>query len=192
MLILLALSIMAIYIFGSRWWAIRNASKIDPHFMNNIHNLIHEGKISAALNICKADNSPIARLIEKGIERIGRPLSDIQTAVENTGNVEIARLEKGLPMLATIAGGAPMIGFLGTVIGMIQAFDQIQAAGEVSATLVAGGIKVALLTTLAGLIAAVVLQLFYNYILNKIDSAVVELEDSSITLVDILTDYSKK
>ncbi len=122
MIPLFLLSILTVYLFGERWWAIKKASQIDEHFMKNIHDYVHEGKIKAAINLCESNETPIARLIEKGIERIGRPLTDIQTAVENTGNVEIARLEKGLPFLATIAGGAPMIGFLGTVIGMIQAF----------------------------------------------------------------------
>ena len=187
MLILLALSIMAIYIFGSRWWAIRNASKIDPHFMNNIHNLIHEGKISAALNICKVDNSPIARLIEKGIERIGRPLSDIQTAVENTGNVEIARLEKGLPMLATIAGGAPMIGFLGTVIGMIQAFfNMSQAGNNIDITLLSGGIYTAMVTTVGGLFVGIIAYFGYNYLTAKISDLIFKMENNTIEFMDML------
>ena len=114
MIVLLILSIMAIYIFGNKWWLIRKAGNIDKNFMNDIHDLIHDGKIKSATELCQKYDSPVARLVEKGIERIGRPLQDIQTAVENMGNVEVARLEKGLPMLATIAGGAPMIGFLGT------------------------------------------------------------------------------
>ena len=112
MLVLLILSIMAIYIFGNKWWMIRKAGKIDKNFMKDIHDLIYEGKIKSATALCQKYDSPVARLVEKGVERIGRPLTDIQTAVENMGNLEVARLEKGLPMLATIAGGAPMIGFL--------------------------------------------------------------------------------
>ena len=130
MIVLLILSIMAIYIFGNKWWMIRKASKIDRHFMKDIHDHIHDGKIKSAIALCQKYDSPIARLVEKGIERIGRPLLDIQTAVENMGNVEVARLEKGLPMLATIAGGAPMIGFLGTVTGMIQSFFRMSTAGN--------------------------------------------------------------
>ncbi len=187
MLILLALSIMAIYIFGSRWWAIRKASQIDPHFMNNIHNLIHEGKIKAALNLCKANNSPIARLIEKGIERIGRPLSDIQAAVENTGNVEIARLEKGLPMLATISGGAPMIGFLGTVIGMIQAFfNMSQAGNNIDITLLSGGIYTAMVTTVGGLFVGIIAYFGYNYLSAKISDLIFKMENNTIEFMDML------
>jgi biopolymer transport protein ExbB len=155
--------------------------------MNNIHNLIHEGKISAALNICKADNSPIARLIEKGIERIGRPLSDIQTAVENTGNVEIARLEKGLPMLATIAGGAPMIGFLGTVIGMIQAFfNMSQAGNNIDITLLSGGIYTAMVTTVGGLFVGIIAYFGYNYLTAKISDLIFKMENNTIEFMDML------
>lgn len=130
MLVLLLLSITAIYIFGNKWWMIRKAGQIDKNFMKDIHDLIHDGKIKSAIALCQRYDSPVARLVEKGIERIGRPLQDIQTAVENMGNVEVGRLEKGLPMLATIAGGAPMIGFLGTVTGMIRAFFEMANAGN--------------------------------------------------------------
>ena len=130
MLILLILSIIAIYIFGNKWWMIRKAGQIDKNFMKDIHDQIHDGKIKSAIALCQRYDSPVARLVEKGIERIGRPLQDIQAAVENMGNVEVARLEKGLPMLATIAGGAPMIGFLGTVTGMIRAFFEMANAGN--------------------------------------------------------------
>ena len=141
MIILLILSIIAIYIFGNKYWLIRKAGKIDKNFMNDIHDLIHDGKIKSAIELCQQYDSPIARLVEKGIERIGRPLQDIQTAVENMGNVEVARLEKNLPMLATIAGGAPMIGFLGTVTGMIEAFFRMSTAGNnIDITLLSGGI----------------------------------------------------
>ena len=128
MIVLLILSIIAIYIFGSKWWMIRKAGQINRNFMRDIRDLIHDGKIKSALELCRRYNSPVARLVEKGLERLGRPLQDIQTAVENTGSVEVARLEKGLPMLATIAGGAPMIGFLGTVTGMISAFFNMSVA----------------------------------------------------------------
>jgi biopolymer transport protein ExbB len=122
MIPLFILSILTIYIFGVKWYTIRKASKLNPNFMNDIKDLIHDGKIKSALALCKREDTPVSRLIEKGIERMGRPLTDIQAAVENLGNIEVARLEKGLPGLASIAGGAPMIGFLGTVLGMVQAF----------------------------------------------------------------------
>ena len=157
MLVLLLLSIMAIYIFGSKWWMIRKAGQIDKNFMKDIRDLIHEGKIKSAIALCQKYDSPIARLVEKGIERIGRPLQDIQTAVENMGNVEVARLEKGLPMLATISGGAPMIGFLGTVTGMIQAFFRMSTAGNnIDITLLSGGIYEAMVTTVGGLFVGII------------------------------------
>ena len=141
MIVLLLLSVIAIYIFASKWWLIHKAGKVQKNFMDEIRDLIHEGKIKSAISLCQQSDTPIARLVEKGIERIGRPLQDIQTAVENMGNVEVARLEKGLPMLATIAGGAPMIGFLGTVTGMIKAFFNMSTAGNnIDIALLSGGI----------------------------------------------------
>lgn len=193
MIVLLILSILAIYIFGSRWWAIRKASQIDPNFMNNIHNLIHQGNIKAALKVCKENNSPIARLIEKGIERIGRPLSDIQTAVENTGNVEVARLEKGLSMLATISGGAPMIGFLGTVIGMIQAFfNMSQAGNNIDITLLSGGIYTAMVTTVGGLFVGIIAYFGYNYLTGKISDLIFKMENNTIEFMDMLHEPAEK
>ena len=157
MLVLLLLSVIAIYIFGNKWWMIHKASSIDKNFMNDIHDFIHDGKIKSALELCQKYDSPVARLVEKGIERIGRPLGDIQTAVENMGNVEVARLEKGLPTLATISGGAPMIGFLGTVTGMIEAFFRMSTAGNnIDITLLSGGIYEAMVTTVGGLFVGII------------------------------------
>ena len=193
MIPLLLLSILTIYIFGERWWAIRKASQIDENFMRNIHDYIHEGKIKAAINLCNTQETPIARLIEKGIERIGRPLNDIQTAVENMGNVEISRLEKGLPMLATIAGGAPMIGFLGTVIGMIQAFyNMSQAGSNVDITLLSGGIYTAMVTTVAGLIVGIIAYFGYNYLVARIDNIVYKMESNTIEFMDLLHEPAGK
>ncbi|MEZ7953690.1 MAG: MotA/TolQ/ExbB proton channel family protein [Bacteroidales bacterium] len=193
MIPLLFLSILTIYIFGERWWAIRKASQIDENFMRNIHDYIHEGKIKAAINLCQSQETPIARLIEKGIERIGRPLNDLQTAVENMGNVEVARLEKGLPMLATIAGGAPMIGFLGTVIGMIQAFyNMSQAGSNVDITLLSGGIYTAMVTTVAGLIVGIVAFFGYNYLVARIDNIVYKMESNTIEFMDLLHEPAGK
>jgi biopolymer transport protein ExbB len=193
MIPLLLLSILTIYIFGERWWAIRKASQIDENFMRNIHDYIHEGKIKAAINLCQTQETPIARLIEKGIERIGRPLSDIQTAVENMGNVEVSRLEKGLPMLATIAGGAPMIGFLGTVIGMIQAFyNMSQAGSNVDITLLSGGIYTAMVTTVAGLIVGITAYFGYNYLVARIDNIVYKMESNTIEFMDLLHEPAGK
>ena len=187
MIVLLILSIMAIYIFGNKWWMIRKAGKIDKNFMKDIHDLIHEGKIKSALALCEKYDSPVARLVEKGIERIGRPLPDIQAAVENMGNVEVARLEKGLPMLATIAGGAPMIGFLGTVSGMIQAFFRMSTAGNnIDITLLSGGIYEAMVTTVGGLFVGIIAYFGYNFLTSQISNLVFKMESTTIEFIDML------
>ena len=193
MLVLLALSIMAIYIFGSKWWMIRKASSIDKHFMKDIHDMIHEGKIKSAIALCQKYDSPVARLVEKGIERIGRPLQDIQTAVENMGDVEVARLEKGLPMLATIAGGAPMIGFLGTVTGMIRAFFEMANAGNnIDITLLSGGIYEAMVTTVGGLFVGIIAYFGYNYLTSQISNLVFKMERTTIEFIDMLQEPASK
>ena len=187
MIVLLILSIMAIYIFGNKWWMIRKAGKIDKNFMKDIHDMIHEGKIKSAIALCQKYDSPSARLVEKGIERIGRPLPDIQAAVENMGNVEVARLEKGLPMLATISGGAPMIGFLGTVSGMIEAFFRMSTAGNnIDITLLSGGIYEAMVTTVGGLFVGIIAYFGYNYLTSQISNLVFKMENTTIEFIDML------
>ena len=187
MLVLLILSIIAIYIFGNKWWMIRKAGKIDRNFMKDIRDMIHDGKIKSATELCQKYDSPVARLVEKGIERIGRPLQDIQTAVENMGNVEVARLEKGLPMLATIAGGAPMIGFLGTVTGMIEAFFRMSTAGNnIDITLLSGGIYEAMVTTVGGLFVGIIAYFGYNYLTSQISNLVFKMESTTIEFIDML------
>ncbi|MBQ3207233.1 MAG: MotA/TolQ/ExbB proton channel family protein [Bacteroidales bacterium] len=187
MLVLLLLSITAIYIFGNKWWMIRKAGQIDKNFMKDIHDLIHDGKIKSAIALCQRYDSPVARLVEKGIERIGRPLQDIQTAVENMGNVEVGRLEKGLPMLATIAGGAPMIGFLGTVTGMIRAFFEMANAGNnIDITLLSGGIYEAMVTTVGGLFVGIIAYFGYNYLTSQISNLVFKMESTTIEFIDML------
>lgn len=187
MLVLLALSIIAIYIFGKKWWLLHKATQIDKNFMRDIRDYIHEGKIKSAISLCDKFDSPVARLIEKGIERLGRPLSDIQTAVENTGNVEIARLEKGLPTLATIAGGSPMIGFLGTVLGMVQAFFNMSNAGNnVDISLLSSGIYTAMITTVGGLIVGILAYFGYNYLTARISDVMLKMESATIDFMDLL------
>ena len=193
MLVLLLLSLIAIYIFGKKWWLIHTAGRIDKNFMKDIRDYIHEGKLKAAISLCEKYDSPIARLVEKGIERIGRPLSDIQTAVENTGNAEVARLEKRLPMLATIAGGAPMIGFLGTVIGMVQAFfNMSQAGNNIDITLLSGGIYTAMITTVGGLIVGIVAYFGYNYLTSNISDLIFKMENATIDFMDVLHEPAGK
>jgi len=187
MIVLLILSIIAIYIFGKKWWVLHKAQQIDRNFMKDIRDYIHEGKIKSALTLCSKYDSPSARLVEKGIERIGRPLSDIQTAVENTGNVEIARLEKGLPALATIAGGAPMVGFLGTVLGMVQAFFNMSNAGNnIDISLLSSGIYTAMITTVGGLIVGILAYFGYNYLTSQISNIVYKMESTTIDFMDLL------
>ncbi len=193
MIVLLVLSIIAIYIFGQKWWLISRAGKVDKNFMKDIRDYIHEGKIKSAIDLCERFDSPIARLVQKGIERIGRPLNDIQTAVENVGNAEVARLEKGLPILATIAGGAPMIGFLGTVIGMVQAFfNMSQAGNNIDITLLSSGIYTAMITTVGGLIVGIVAYFGYNWLTSKISDLVFKMESATMDFMDLLHEPAEK
>ena len=193
MLVLLALSIIAIYIFGKKWWMLNRASQIDKNFMNDIRDYIHSGKVKSAITLCGKYDSPSARLVEKGLERIGRPLSDIQTAVENMGNVEVARLEKGLATLATIAGGAPMIGFLGTVLGMVQAFFNMANAGNnIDITLLSSGIYTAMITTVGGLIVGIVAYFGYNWLTSKISDLVFKMESATMDFMDLLHEPAEK
>lgn len=187
MIVLAILSVIAIYIFGQKWWMIHKAGQIDRNFMKDIRDYIHDGKIKSAIDLCQRYDSPIARLVQKGIERIGRPLSDIQASVENTGNAEVARLEKGLPMLASIAGGAPMIGFLGTVIGMVQAFFNMSTAGSnVDISTLSGGIFTAMITTVGGLVVGIIAYFGYNYLTSNISNLVFKMENATIEFMDVL------
>ncbi len=187
MWILLALSILAIYIIGRKWWTINNASKIDAHFMQDIRDYMNSGKTKSAITLCRKYDNPVARMIETGIHRMGRPMTDIQSAIENIGNVEVSRLEKGLPILATIAGGAPMIGFLGTVIGMVQAFFNMSKAGNnIDITLLSGGIYTAMLTTVGGLIVGIIAYFGYNWLTSKVSDLVYKMESSTMEFIDIV------
>ena len=187
MWVLLALSILAIYLIGRKWWVIKNASKIDPHFMKDIRDYITDGKTKSAVTLCRKYDNPVARMIETGINRMDRPMADIQSAIENIGNVEVARLEKGLPLLATIAGGAPMIGFLGTVMGMVQAFFNMSKAGNnIDITLLSGGIYTAMLTTVGGLIVGIIAYFGYNWLTGKVGDLVYQMESSTMEFIDIV------
>lgn len=188
MIVLLLLSVIAIYIFGKKWWVIAQAGKIDRNFMNDIRDYIHEGKIKSATTLCAHYDAPVARMVEAGICRIGRPLGDIQTAIENVGNAEVGRLEKGLPYLAMISGGAPMIGFLGTVTGMIRAFyDMASAGSNADITLLSSGIYQALTTTVAGLIVGIIAMFAYNYLVGKLDKVVNEMEAKTLEFMDLIS-----
>ena len=192
MWVLLALSILAIYLIGRKWWMIKNASKIDPHFMQDIRDYMNEGKTMSAITLCRKYDNPVARMVETGIHRMGRPMSDIQSAIENIGNVEVARLEKGLPLLATIAGGAPMIGFLGTVLGMVKAFFNMSKAGNnIDITLLSDGIYTAMLTTVGGLIVGIIAYFGYNWLTSQVSNLVYKMESSTMEFIDITINEEK-
>ncbi len=181
------LLLFSIYFFVERWIAIRRANHTDPNFMRRIKDYILEGEIESALNLCKKTNTCSSRLIAKGISRIGRPMNDVLVAIENTGNIEIAKLSKGLPWLATTAGGAPMLGFLGTVIGMVQAFYSIANSGtSADIATFSGGIYTALVTTVAGLIVGVIALFAYNTLVAKINNVMTSLEGSTMEFMDLL------
>lgn len=187
MIVLLILSIFAIYMFGKKLWMIVQAGKIDKDFMMDIRDYLHEGKIKSALTLCSKYDTPVARMVEAGVQRYGKPLGDVQTAVENVGNVEVARLEKGLPYLATIAGGAPMIGFLGTVIGMVRAFfDMANAGNNIDIALLSNGIYTAMITTVGGLIVGILAYFGYNYLNARISNLVYTMESATIKFMDAL------
>ncbi len=189
MLVLGILCIITFYLFFERFMAIKKASKEDENFMNRIKDYIHDGKIDSATSLCQSTNNPIANMIEKGISRLGRPLNDITTTIENVGNLEIAKLEKGLPTLATISGGAPMIGFLGTVIGMIKAFyDMSQAGNNIDVSLLSGGIYTAMVTTVGGLIVGILAYFAYNYLVARVESVVHKMEASTTEFMDLLNE----
>ena len=161
-------------------------------FIEKFSETLNGQGVDAAKDFCRNTKGPVASIYYQGLDRYDQGMDAVEKAVVSYGSVQTGQMESGLSWIGLFIALSPMLGFMGTVVGMIQAFDQIQAMGDISPTAVAGGIKVALLTTLMGLIAAVILQLFYNYIVSKIDSLVNTMEDASITLVDILTAYSKK
>jgi len=187
MIPLVILSIIAIYIFVERILTIKNASKTPEQFTDKIRNLVTGGDISGARLLCAQTDTPIARMIEKGISRIGHPLRDIEASIENLGKIEIYRLERRLSSLATISGAAPMLGFLGTVIGMIRAFIAIaQEEGSVSPKLLSSGIYEALITTAVGLFVGIIAYLGYNYLVSQVSKVVHRMEYNSIDFIDLL------
>ncbi|MBR0240606.1 MAG: MotA/TolQ/ExbB proton channel family protein [Bacteroidales bacterium] len=188
MIVLLGLSIAALYIIGQKIWLLYKINEIGDGFMDEVRQLLAQGRIEEAAQICRRYDSPLARLVLKGIERKGRPADDIQVAVENEGNAEIAKLEKWLPMLATIAGGAPMIGFLGTVLGMIQAFFNMSTAGSnVDINLLSSGIYTAMVTTVGGLVVGIIAYFGYNYLTSAITTLVHKMENITVDLTETLS-----
>jgi biopolymer transport protein ExbB len=191
--ILAVLSIIAVYIFIERFSAISKSSKEQKNFMNNIRDFIHEGRIDSALSLCRHNESPIARMIEKGLNRIGRPLNDINAAIENVGKLEVSKLEKNIAGLATISGAGPMLGFLGTVIGMIRAFyDMSMAGNNIDIALLSTGIYQAMVTTVAGLIVGIIAFVCYNILVSRIEKLVFILEARATEFMDVLHEPAKK
>ena len=187
MIPLVICSIIAIYIFVERLRTINRANVSSDSFMSKIKELVVKGDINGAKILCAQYDTPVARMIEKGVTRIGSPLKNIEAATENVGKIEVFRLEKNLSVLATIAGAAPMIGFLGTVIGMVSAFIAIaQEEGSVSPKLLADGIYTAMVTTVAGLIVGIIAYLGYNYLVTRVSKVVHRMEYSSIEFIDLL------
>jgi len=181
------LSILAVYIFVERMLTIKKASQVGDSFFDNVKNLVLKGDISAAKIICAQNDTPIAKMIEKGVSRLGSELKNIEASIENVGKIEIYKLEKNLSMLATISGAAPMIGFLGTVTGMIRAFMAIaQEEGTVSPKLLSSGIYEAMLTTAAGLFVGIIAYLGYNYLVTRVQKLVYRMEYTSINFLDLL------
>lgn len=193
MLPLLLLSIVAVYIWVERYTAIKKASQSDPSFMTNIKNYVSEGKFDQAKSLCNDKGTPVARMLEKGISRLGRPLEDISTAIENVAKLEVSTLEKNLSILATISGAAPMIGFLGTVIGMMSTFHEMASGGTGGVQIedLSQGIMFAMTTTVAGLIVGIIAYLGYNTLVAKVDKVVRDMEDKSMEFMDLLHQPSK-
>ena len=187
--VLFAMLAVALYIYFERLLAIKAASQIDKNFMNQIRDHVTNGKLDSAKILCAQTDSPVARLTEKGISRIGKPLDDINTAIENAGTLEVYKLEKNVNVLATVAGAAPMIGFLGTVIGMIIAFHQLASSGgQAEMGALASGIYTAMTTTVAGLVVGIIAYMGYNHLVNRTDKVVHKMEANAVEFLDLLNE----
>ena len=187
--ILSVLLLIVVYIYFERLFAIRAAVKVSPTFMSQIRSFVMQGKVEGAQQLCIQENAPVSRLISKGLSRIGRPLEDINTAIENAGRLEVYQLEKNISILATIAGSAPMLGFLGTVIGMIiSIFEISNAGGNIDMQLLADGLYTAMTTTVAGLIVGIIAYICYNHLVVKTNKAVYQMEASSLEFLDLLNE----
>jgi biopolymer transport protein ExbB len=186
MIVLALLSVLCVYIFVERILVIRKASKVDPVFMERIRDYVKTDELKSAVNYCRVANNPVANMIEKGIERIDRPAAEVQAALENAGNLEVAKLEKGLSVMATISSGAPMIGFLGTVLGMVRAFWEMANAGNnIDITLLSSGIYEAMITTVGGLVVGIVAMFAYNYLVSRVNDVANVLEAQTLSFMDL-------
>ncbi len=192
MVVLAVMSVIAFYIFFERAVTIRKAAKEDPLFMERIRDYIRSGEIKSAINYCRMTNTPSAHMIEKGITRMGHPVADVQAAIENTGNIEVAKLENGLSIMATISSGAPMLGFLGTVTGMVKAFWNMANAGNnIDITLLSSGIYEAMITTVGGLVVGIATMFAYNHLVYRVDKVVNQMEARTLAFMDLLNEPEK-
>jgi biopolymer transport protein ExbB len=186
MLPLAFMSLISMYVYFERYFAIRKAAAESPDFMNRIKDYISSGQLPSAQNLCSQNDTPMARMMEKGIARIGKPLKDIATSIENVGTLEIYKMEKNINILATIAGAAPMVGMLGTVIGMVNVFLDMEATGTVQVSDISSGTKQAMVTTIVGLVVGILAYMAYNHLVGKVSKVVHKMESTSIEFIDIL------
>ena len=191
MIPLALMSLIGMYVFFERFLAIRKADKVSPDFMQKLKDYISQGNLSSARNLCADSNTPVARMLDKGISRIGKPLTDISVALENVGKLEIYRLEKNLSTLATVAGAAPMVGFLGTVIGMVNVFLDMEAAGTVQVSDISSGTKQAMVTTIVGLIVGILAYMAYNHLVSQVSKVIHRMEANSLEFIDILEEPAR-
>ena len=189
MIVLLLLSLVAIYVFVAKYIELRKVNRPDDSLIARIKDYLHMGRKDSAIALCKEKNTPEAHMIEKGLKRLGQPASEVLPAIENVGSYEVGRLERGLPLLATIAAGAPMIGFLGTVTGMVRAFYEMANAGNnIDITLLSGGIYEAMITTVGGLIVGIIAMFAYNYLVTLVDGVVNKMEAKTMAFMDLLNE----
>ena len=185
------LSVLAVYLIIDKYITISRASKVDPNFMSNIKQMLLDGKMDAALSLCRSTNTPIARLLEKGIKRLGKPVKEIESAVENTGKLEIYKLEKNLSYLGIIAGIAPMLGFVGTISGVIKIFYNISLADNISISLIAGGLYEKMITSASGLLVGIIAHIGFHYLNAMLDRVSFQLESTTVEFIDLIQEPTK-
>ncbi|MBK7853971.1 MAG: MotA/TolQ/ExbB proton channel family protein [Bacteroidetes bacterium] len=186
------LSIAAIYIFFERFFTVKRFSKIDNNFINQIKDFVHHGNIDAAKSLCKNTDTPVARMIDKGLSRLGKPIREIESSIENQGKLEIYKMERNISFLGTIAGIAPMFGFLGTIFGVIKIFYQISLENSLQIDTISGGLYVKMITSAAGLLIGIFAYIMYHYIIHMIDRVVNKMEINAVEFIDLLEEPAKK
>ena len=185
------LSVLAIYIFFERLFVILKFSRLDANFMNQIRDMVHQGNVAAARSLCKATDNPIARMIEKGLARLGKPIREIEAAIENQAKLEIYQMEKNLGFLGTIAGIAPMFGFLGTIFGVIKIFYQISLQNSLEIDTISGGLYVKMISSAAGLFVGMIAYSCYHYLVHRVDRVINKMELNAVQFIDVLEEPVK-